>query len=105
MITFYQTDPGKVRSHNEDSVTIVKNNNDEYLVVVADGMGGHKAGEVASSLVVNELSNKTLNAMKKLNSKNLVVAGGVSANSFLKKELTYGFSIHKSKCFHLHPLF
>ena len=33
MITFYQTDPGKVRSHNEDSVTIVKNNNDEYLVV------------------------------------------------------------------------
>lgn len=58
MITFYQTDPGKVRSHNEDSVTIVKNNNDEYLVVVADGMGGHKAGEVASSLVVNELSKR-----------------------------------------------
>lgn len=58
MITFYQTDPGKVRSHNEDSVTIVKNNNDEYLIVVADGMGGHKAGEVASSLVVNELSKR-----------------------------------------------
>ena len=33
MITFYQTDPGKVRSHNEDSVTIVKNNNDEYGVI------------------------------------------------------------------------
>ena len=58
MKTYYQTDPGKVRSHNEDSVTIVKNNNDEYLVVVADGMGGHKAGEVASSLVVNELSKR-----------------------------------------------
>ena len=25
MLTHYQTDPGKVRSHNEDSVTIVKN--------------------------------------------------------------------------------
>ena len=58
MQTFYQTDPGKVRSHNEDSVTIVKNLNNEYLLVVADGMGGHKAGEVASSLVVNELGRR-----------------------------------------------
>lgn len=58
MKTYYQTDPGKVRSHNEDSVNIIKNLNDEYLVVVADGMGGHKAGEVASSLVVNELSKR-----------------------------------------------
>ena len=58
MKTYYQTDPGKVRSHNEDSVNIVKNRNNEYLVVVADGMGGHKAGEVASSLAVNELSKR-----------------------------------------------
>lgn len=58
MITCYQTDPGKVRSHNEDSVTIVKDLSDDYLVVVADGMGGHKAGEVASSLVVNELGKR-----------------------------------------------
>ena len=58
MKAFYQTDPGKVRSHNEDSVNIVKNLNDEYLVVVADGMGGHKAGEVASSLAVNELAKR-----------------------------------------------
>lgn len=58
MQTFYQTDPGKVRSHNEDSVTIVKNLSNEYLLVVADGMGGHKAGEVASSLVVNELGKR-----------------------------------------------
>ncbi len=58
MRAYYQTDPGKVRSHNEDSVTIVENRNNEYLVVVADGMGGHKAGEVASSLAVNELSRR-----------------------------------------------
>lgn len=58
MKTYYQTDPGKVRSHNEDSVNIVKNRNNEYLVVVADGMGGHKAGEVASSLAVNELAKR-----------------------------------------------
>lgn len=52
MKTFYLTDSGKVRDHNEDSVTILKNANDEYLLIVADGMGGHRAGEVASSMVV-----------------------------------------------------
>ncbi len=68
MITFYQTDPGKVRNHNEDSVTIVKNLNNEYLMVVADGMGGHKAGEVASSLVVNELGKRFI-AMSSIGTK------------------------------------
>ena len=58
MKTCYQTDPGKVRIHNEDSVTIVKNLKGEYLLVVADGMGGHKAGEIASSLVVTELGKR-----------------------------------------------
>ncbi len=58
MLTYYQTDAGKVRSHNEDSVTIVKNVGGEYLLVVADGMGGHKAGEVASSLTVTEMGKR-----------------------------------------------
>ena len=56
MKTYYLTDAGKVRNHNEDSVTIVKNNNNEYLMVVADGMGGHRAGEIASSIAVDHLS-------------------------------------------------
>ena len=50
--SFYLTDTGKVRDHNEDSVTILKNMNDEYLLVVADGMGGHRKGEVASSITL-----------------------------------------------------
>lgn len=58
MNTYYITDTGKVRTHNEDSVSIVKNLSGEYLMVVADGMGGHKAGEVASSIVVNGLTKK-----------------------------------------------
>ena len=53
MKTYYISDTGKVRSHNEDSVMITKNLNGEFLMIVADGMGGHKAGEVASSIVVN----------------------------------------------------
>ena len=44
------TDTGRARSNNEDSVAI-----DEWssLVVLADGMGGYNAGEVASSMVTS----------------------------------------------------
>ena len=58
MKSFYLTDPGKVRSHNEDSVTILKNSSGEYLMIVADGMGGHRAGEVASSMVVTHFGKR-----------------------------------------------
>ncbi|MBQ9854197.1 MAG: Stp1/IreP family PP2C-type Ser/Thr phosphatase [Bacilli bacterium] len=58
MKSFYLTDSGKVRDHNEDSVTIVKNKNGEVLMAVADGMGGHKAGEVASSIAISYLGKR-----------------------------------------------
>src|SRR5437868_1618971 len=41
------TDPGMVRSHNEDSVA---SDAAHGLVVLADGMGGYNAGEVASGM-------------------------------------------------------
>src|SRR5204862_3662751 len=50
------TDPGMVRSHNEDSVAADAANG---VVVLADGMGGYNAGEVASGMattvIVTEL--------------------------------------------------
>lgn len=58
MKSFYLTDAGRVRSHNEDSVTILKNATGEYLMIVADGMGGHRAGEVASSMVVTHFGKR-----------------------------------------------
>lgn len=42
-----RTDPGKVRSHNED---FVAHEIDMGVVLLADGMGGYNAGEVASSM-------------------------------------------------------
>lgn len=55
MQTFYFTDPGKVRSHNEDSVAIISNDHNEFILAVADGMGGHKAGEVASAIAIEHI--------------------------------------------------
>ena len=48
-----RTDTGRVRSHNEDSVAALP---DLGIWAVADGMGGHAAGDVASSIIVEELA-------------------------------------------------
>lgn len=48
-----QTNPGMIRSHNEDSVTFDISSG---LVVLADGMGGYNAGEVASGIAVSVIS-------------------------------------------------
>ncbi|MBQ2967602.1 MAG: Stp1/IreP family PP2C-type Ser/Thr phosphatase [Clostridia bacterium] len=45
-----RTDVGQVRTHNEDNYCVGAN-----FAVVADGMGGHNKGEVASSMVVELL--------------------------------------------------
>ena len=48
MKTAFVTDVGKLREHNEDAGGVFVNKAGEYLAVVADGMGGHQAGDVAS---------------------------------------------------------
>jgi len=49
-----RTDLGMRRTHNEDCFGILE---DEALVLVADGMGGHAAGEVASALATSAVGN------------------------------------------------
>jgi len=48
------TDVGRKRSGNEDAFFV---DNEQQLYVVADGVGGHQAGEVASGIVVETLQN------------------------------------------------
>ena len=57
MKTFCLTDPGKVRDHNEDSVLIINKKSGDVLLAIADGMGGHSAGEVASNIAISYLGN------------------------------------------------
>lgn len=61
------TDKGKVRSHNEDAFLDAPQHS---LWVVADGMGGHTAGDVASRMIVERLT---------------PVTPGADAASFLEK--------------------
>ncbi len=49
-----RTDPGKRRQHNEDTLLVRE---DLGLFVVADGAGGHNAGEVASALAARSMEN------------------------------------------------
>jgi serine/threonine protein phosphatase PrpC len=54
-----KTDPGLKRNHNEDYFSLIE---DEQLFLVADGMGGHACGEVASKMaadVIREFFGRT----------------------------------------------
>ena len=52
MQTWGLTDPGNIRQQNQDSYAIVPFGRDRVLMIVCDGMGGAKSGNVASSLAV-----------------------------------------------------
>ena len=58
---FSITDPGKVRERNEDCVAICENGTQEKLLIVADGMGGHKNGEIASHLALDHITDRFKN--------------------------------------------
>ena len=62
MRTIFKTDRGKVRQHNEDSGGIFLNVEGVHLAVVADGMGGHRAGDVASTMTIDLLKSSWVEA-------------------------------------------
>ena len=53
-----KTDTGRSRTHNEDTIRL---NQDNTLFILADGMGGHHAGEVASKMAADIVEDKLIN--------------------------------------------
>lgn len=60
---FGLTDVGLVRDHNEDSIG---DDVDLGLVVLADGMGGHRGGEVASAITVSTILETLADKLNKI---------------------------------------
>ena len=89
MKSFYLTDVGKVRDHNEDSVIILKNHNNEYLLAVADGMGGHRAGEVASSIAISYLGRHFQESFYNLSKEDAILWINDSVNSINSQIFKY----------------
>lgn len=67
-----KSDVGKSRGNNEDNF-YVSNDMKVPLYIVADGMGGHNAGEVASNMAIEIIKNKFMNPKDDLLDKDKVI--------------------------------
>jgi protein phosphatase len=79
-----RTDAGMVRSHNEDAVYI---NPARGLAILADGMGGYNAGEVASGMATTLLGSELEKAFQKTEPQRLDAAGKLNAHTVLEAEI------------------
>lgn len=89
------TDIGRKRINNEDRLLL---DDDQRLYVVADGMGGHQAGEVASKLVVETIQNY----MKRFGEEKEVKEPDASDKSLSKEanQLLYSIQLANQMVFH-----
>lgn len=80
------THKGMVRDKNEDSVypSSSGESGDEVLVIVADGMGGHVAGEVASRIAVNAAASTDLDAADRVAAGNRAIREEVARDPGLE---------------------
>ena len=85
------TDIGRKRKNNEDCLFL---DDDQRLYVVADGMGGHQAGEVASKLVVETIQNY----MRRFREKEGGEADRLLSSIHLANQAVFQASRNKNSC-------
>jgi serine/threonine protein phosphatase PrpC len=78
-----QTDIGRLRDHNEDAIGC---NEKIGLAVLADGMGGHRGGEMASAITVSTILETIDEKIKDLNTGDYDEETGYSVESLLVQE-------------------
>ncbi|MBE9564770.1 MAG: Stp1/IreP family PP2C-type Ser/Thr phosphatase [Proteobacteria bacterium] len=78
-----QTDVGSVRDHNEDAIGCDENIG---LAVLADGMGGHRGGEMASAITVSTVLETVTEKLKKLKTGDTDDETGYSVESLVVHE-------------------
>lgn len=72
MVVGAKSDIGKVRKINQDTY-YVSDNKDIPIYIIADGMGGHKAGEVASGMAKEIIANNFERNKEKLLEENTIL--------------------------------
>lgn len=82
MVVYMKTDTGMVRKTNEDSLSCLPPN----LYVVADGMGGHAAGEIASRIATDTIKEYVKQHEKVNSPQNLLGAAVREANLKIYEE-------------------
>ena len=80
------TDTGKVRDHNEDAIG---SNPDIGLMVLADGMGGYNAGEVASGIAVQIVMELATEAAQREELNNIDSHSGLMRQSIILRDAVY----------------
>lgn len=77
------TDVGRKRSHNEDTIG---SDRDIGVVVLADGMGGYKAGEVASAMAVSMILEDLRDSLRNTKKGQIDGESGFSTETLLVKK-------------------
>jgi PPM family protein phosphatase len=80
------TDVGRVREHNEDAIG---SNPDIGLMVLADGMGGYNAGEVASGIAVQIVSELAADGAGRENRDEVDPHSGMMRQSIVLRDAVY----------------
>jgi protein phosphatase len=80
------TDTGRVRDHNEDAIGT---NPDIGLMVLADGMGGYSAGEVASGIAVQIVTELASEAAQREELNNVDPHSGLMRQSIILRDAIY----------------
>jgi protein phosphatase len=94
---YCNTDAGRVRLTNEDVALALKNQSGDILLMIADGIGGQKKGEVASQIAMEAFESfaKKKRFLSAFFAKKYLISCAIKANTEIKKMSHLNLNYHK----------